>query len=168
MPNKTIYVAERVLSLFDRAQELAGGNLSSAITQALERYVEINSAKEQGMDEVIVDVGQPGMRRRQRFVGRPIAFWQRRLADSVYERFVVYRTAKGRYAVHTRRDWSPVPLSFDSDVDRGIPGRHVDTDRPYLLDVFDTVDEMKEKMPPELAAMVEEVGNAPEVEDLDI
>ena len=34
MPNKTIYVADGDLPLFDRAQELTGGNLSATITRA--------------------------------------------------------------------------------------------------------------------------------------
>lgn len=167
MPNKTIYVADKDLPLFDRAQEVAG-NLSSAITQALQRYVEIAEATEQGMHEVTVAVGHPGLRRKKRFVGTAVAYWQRKLPKSIYERFVVYRTAKGRYAVHTRKDWSPIPLPFDSDRDAGIPGVRIEVGRVYALDVFDSVDEMREKLPSEVVELVEEVGNAPDVEVLDI
>jgi len=35
MPNKTIYVSDNDLPLFERAPSLAGGNLSAAITQAV-------------------------------------------------------------------------------------------------------------------------------------
>ena len=41
MPNKTIYVSDGDLPIYQRAQELAGGNLSSAITTALRRYVDL-------------------------------------------------------------------------------------------------------------------------------
>ena len=34
VPNKTIYVSDGDLPLYQRAQELAGGNLSSAISRA--------------------------------------------------------------------------------------------------------------------------------------
>ena len=40
MPNKTIYVSDGDLSLYQRAQELAGGNLSAAISAALRRFVD--------------------------------------------------------------------------------------------------------------------------------
>ncbi|NUR96504.1 MAG: EXLDI protein, partial [Kribbellaceae bacterium] len=40
MPNKTIYVSDDDLPLYKRAQELAG-NLSSAISIALRKYVEL-------------------------------------------------------------------------------------------------------------------------------
>ena len=41
MPNKTIYVSESDLPLYERAQELTGGNLSQAITRGLKRLVEL-------------------------------------------------------------------------------------------------------------------------------
>jgi hypothetical protein len=41
VPNKTIYVSEGDLPVFQRAQELEGGNLSAAIAGALRRYVDV-------------------------------------------------------------------------------------------------------------------------------
>ena len=41
VPNKTIYVSDGDLPMFQRAQDLAGGNLSSAIASALRRYVDV-------------------------------------------------------------------------------------------------------------------------------
>jgi hypothetical protein len=41
VPNKTIYVSDGDLQLFQRAQELAGGNLSAAISKALRRFVDV-------------------------------------------------------------------------------------------------------------------------------
>src|SRR5690348_14808983 len=38
MPNKTIYVADSDLPLYEQAQAMAGGNLSAAIAQALRRF----------------------------------------------------------------------------------------------------------------------------------
>ena len=49
MPNRTIYVSEDDQALYQRAQELAGGNLSSAISTALKRYVEIEDARVAGL-----------------------------------------------------------------------------------------------------------------------
>ncbi len=40
MPNRTIYVADSDLPVFEKAQQLAGDNLSATIAQALRRFVE--------------------------------------------------------------------------------------------------------------------------------
>jgi hypothetical protein len=40
MPNKTIYVSEDDLPLFERAQLVSGTNLSSVIVRALRRFLE--------------------------------------------------------------------------------------------------------------------------------
>ena len=67
MPNKTIYVSDDDLPLYKRAQELAG-NLSSAISIALRKYVELEEGRLEGYDEITVRVG-PGAGRKQRFSG---------------------------------------------------------------------------------------------------
>lgn len=170
MPNKTIYVAEKDLALFERAQEIAGGNLSAAISNALSDYVQRHGASADGHGEVTVAVGQAGMRRRKRFIGTPIARWQGKSSrgKSIVERYAVYRTAKGRYALHTRRDWSPVPLPFDLEYDVGIPGFQSDQrTRSYTLDVFDSIDELKNNVPSELAELIDG-SPMPDLEELDI
>src|SRR4029079_834408 len=48
VPNKTIYVSDGDLKLFARAQELAGGNLSAAISRALRRYVDAQEGLKEG------------------------------------------------------------------------------------------------------------------------
>ena len=45
MPNRTIYVADADLPIFEKAQKLAGDNLSAAIAQALHYFVEKEEAK---------------------------------------------------------------------------------------------------------------------------
>lgn len=170
MPNKTIYVADKDLPLYERAQQIAGGNLSAAISSALSDYVQRHGAGAGGHDEITVSVGPAGMRRRKRFVGTPIARWQGKSSrgKSIVERYIVYRTAKGRYAVHTRRDWSPVPLPFDLEYDVGIPGFQNDQrTRSYTLDVYDSLDELKNNVPAELAELIDD-STTPDLEELDI
>jgi EXLDI family protein len=73
--------------------------------------------------------------------------------------------------VHVRRDWSPIPIPFDSDYDVDVPGlsRNSGTSRVYSLDVYDTVDELRAaELPKELVELVTAAGSAPDVEDLDI
>ena len=57
VPNKTIYVSDGDLKLYQRAQELAGGNLSAAIANALKRYVDVQEGLREGFDDVVVRVG---------------------------------------------------------------------------------------------------------------
>ena len=51
VPNKTIYVSDGDLKVFQRAQELAGGNLSAAIANALRRYVDVQEGLKEGFAE---------------------------------------------------------------------------------------------------------------------
>src|SRR5687768_10237936 len=101
VPNKTIYVSDEDLPVFKRAQELAGGSASAAISLALRRYVEAEEGREEGYDEVIVRVGV-GVGRKVRFSAVLLAQWGRTVGSRV-EEFTVYRTRSGKYAVHTKR-----------------------------------------------------------------
>ncbi len=66
VPNKTIYVSDGDLKLYQRAQQLAGGNLSAAIASALKRYVDVQEGLREGYDDVVVRVGV-GAGRKVRF-----------------------------------------------------------------------------------------------------
>ena len=60
--------------LYQRAQDLAGGNLSSAIASALRRFVDVEEGRREGFDEIVVRVGpEPG--RKVRFVGVLLGEW---------------------------------------------------------------------------------------------
>jgi EXLDI family protein len=109
MPNKTIYVADADLPVFDRAQELAGENLSATITQALRRYIETEEARTQGFGEITLKVGRQMTYTRKQFLGRELARHRSRDAES--SRLVtqtVFQTAKGRLVLYTRStpDWN--------------------------------------------------------------
>lgn len=172
MPNKTIYVSEADLALLQRAQEIAGGNLSAAIVQALRRMVEAQDALQAGFDEITVSVG-PGNSRRQRFFGVLLADWARSTKDRV-EQFHVYRSRTGKYVLHTERSaeahWSAgadgtatgLRKYFSSNQQWG-------TTAPIAtLDVLDTLDELRTRVPQELFDLVLVADAPPSVEDLDI
>ncbi|WP_163511819.1 EXLDI protein [Fodinicola acaciae] len=190
MPNKTIYVADSDLPVFQRAQELAG-SLSAAITQALHRYVEAREAQMQGLSEVKVRVGRGGVPRYKRFRGALAARWQHPTGDGQVEDFTVYRTAKEQFAVHrrTHADWrrwsdprrwasgenSVWDKDWDVDWHAGWDGESttggVDWSGPHgeaVLEVYESVAAMRERVPAELADLVEENLGTPQVEDLDI
>ena len=111
MPNKTIYVSQGDLPIYDRAQALAGDNLSAAIATALRRYVEIEESKREGLDEFVVRVG-PGKGRKVRFTGLLLGEWVN-TSDSRTERFRVFRGKTGKYVLHIER--GPAYTMVDQD-----------------------------------------------------
>ncbi len=168
MPNKTIYVSEGDLPLYDRAQELAGGNLSAAIVKALRRFVDVEAGRQEGFDEITVRVG-PKAGRKVRFTGVLLGTW-----GTSASQVNVYRSRSGKFVIHTMRspDWS----SRDAE---GKPGgwrswlgigdvSWVGSTGDSTLDVVDTVDELREKLPSELFDLVAAAAKQPPVEDLDI
>lgn len=182
MPNKTIYVADDDLPLFERAQTLAGGNLSAAIARALRRFVETESAHELGFDEVTLVVGPPGSQRKKRFFGARLIVWQHTLAGGMIQVFSVYRTRGGRYVVHRqeRADWerlSDPEWWFDVEnwkhygrrVGHRSHGLHGAWHRGEAsLEVYGSLDEIEPHVPPELFGQLRTGGNEPPLEDLDI
>jgi EXLDI family protein len=171
VPNKTIYVSEGDLPLYQRAQELAGGNLSSAIAAALKRYVDVEEGRREGFEEVTVRVGPRGSRK-QRFVGILLGTWAN---NEWSQRFQVYETRSGKFVLHTER--SPEWATRDAD---GNPTGGWRTwlgmgDFTYTfsagestLEVFDSLDQMRDRIPPRLYDIVAAAAGNPKVEDLDI
>jgi EXLDI family protein len=174
VPNKTIYVSDDDMPLIRRAQELAGGNLSAAISAALRRYVDVEEGRQEGYDEIIVTVGTDAGRK-VRFSGLLLGEWQRRNSSRT-ESIRVYRSRTGKFVVHTERspqwttpdgdkwttgwrgwigDWSPNPT------------------RTYIsgeatLQVADSIEALRELVPSELYDVVAAVAAQPPIEDLDI
>lgn len=188
MPNKNIYVSEEDLPLFERAQELSGANLSSAIVRALRRFIELEEAKKRGLDQITVIVNGSGAHRRKRFIGQRLVRWLHATPDGKGTEILnVYHTAGNRYALHTRSimDWE---LSWgDPDHARhpknwgvadGILKRltswgYDDWETfkeagDYALRVFETLEEMKPHVSSDLYRMVNQAMEGPEIEEIDI
>ena len=172
MPNKTIYVSDGDLSLYQRAQELAGGNLSAAISAALRKYVDLEEGRREGYDEIIVRVGpKPG--RKVRFNGVLLGEWIE-TTSSRADQFRVYRGRRGRFVVHIERspefamlDAEGKPAGWRGHLGIGavsygnIPGEST-------LEVFDTLDEVRLWIPKGLYDRIAGTARQPTVEDLDI
>ena len=111
MPNRTIYVADTDLPIFEKAQKLAGDNLSAAIAQALHYFVEKEEAKRSGFEEITVKVGKGRPYLTKQFRGRLLAKRRIRVQNAArLLTFVVYQTAR-LFAVYTKitanwSDWS--------------------------------------------------------------
>jgi EXLDI family protein len=174
MPNKTIYVSDDDLPLFRKAQDIAGGSLSAAILAAIRRYLESAESRQEGYQEITVKVG-PGTGHKQRFTGVLLGEWGRSTSTNA-EVFKVYRSQKGRFVVHVERSpdhpwtagdkpaggWRGFLNAFSSHQTWG------STQGEATLDVVDTVEELREKVPPELYDLIASVARQPPVEDLDI
>ncbi len=173
VPNKTIYVSDGDLDLYQRAQELGGGNLSAAIASALRRYVDVEQGRREGFDEVIVRVRSGASRRKVRFSGVLLGEWASS-TSGVFETFRVYRSRTGRYVLHVDRS-----AEFTMVDGQGRPAGW----RGYLglgdvsygsrppestLEVVDSLEELRDKIPPQLYDMVAASADRPAIEDLDI
>jgi EXLDI family protein len=174
VPNKTIYVSDDAQELFQRAQELAGGNLSSAITTALKRYVEVEDARSAGFDEVIVKVGV-GAGRKVRFHAILLGEWfDTDHPTGKFQHFRVYRGAK-KFALHIEQTESFEMRDAEGNRLTGWRawtgiGATAGGGKPAeaTLDVFDTLDELRDRVPAELFELVSASVRQPGVQDLDI
>ena len=174
VPNRTIYVSEDDQGLYQQAQELAGGNLSAAISTALKRYVEAEDARVAGFDEVVVKVGL-GSGRKVRFSGVLLGEWfSTKHAEGAFEHYRVWRGPK-RFALHIERT-----EYFEMRDAQGNPltgwrawtgiGMASGGGKPAeaTLDIFDTIEELRDHVPAELYEMVTASVRQPIVENLDI
>ena len=161
MPNKTIYVSENDIALFERAKSISGDNLSATISLALGLYVEQHETKEKGFQDITLKVGRVAYAMK-RFEGRLLAKAMTPSEnDKPGESFEVYETPKGNFVVyHT------IPPKWG-----GFPnpdGSWLNGQVEYRLDIYKEADELYEKTPTELADVVKNIIEGNEVENLDI
>ena len=172
MPNKTIYVADGDLPIYQRAQELAGGNLSAAIVAALRRYVDVEDSRREGFDEIVVRVG-PGKGRKVRFTGVLLGEWVNS-TSSRWDTFRVYRSRTGKFVLHIERsaDYRMVDAEGKPAGWRGYLGigniSYGNSPGESTLEVVGSLEELRERIPPQLFEMVAGTAQQPPVEDLDI
>ena len=172
VPNKTIYVSDGDLPIYQRAQELAGDNLSAAISAALRRYVDIEEGRREGFDEIIVRVG-PGKGRKVRFTGVFLGEWVNTSYSRV-ETFRVWRGRTGKYVLHIERspDFSVLNAEGKPAGWRGYLGigeiSYGNTPAESILEVIESLEELRSRIPPQLYESVAGFARQPAVEDLDI
>ena len=172
VPNKTIYVSDGDLRLYQRAQELAGGNLSAAISTALRRYVDVEDGRRQGYDEIIVRVG-PGKGRKVRFTGVLLGEWLNSSFSRV-ETFRVYRGRTGKFVLHVERSPDYTILNEEGKPAgwRGYLGigniSYGNSPGESTLEVFASLEDLRERIPPQLYDLVAGPAQQPALEELDI
>lgn len=120
MPNKTIYVPDADLTVFDHAQNVSGKNLSATIVQALRYFIKIGEGK--GFEHVEVSEGEKGFYKRKRFIGRELA--SATVTDgksSMTTNYTVYETVHGRFAVYkTIAKKIPFEQSIERELEKRI------------------------------------------------
>ena len=167
MPNKTIYVSDDDLPLYQRAQELAGGSLSAAIVKALRRYIETEEGKAEGLKEITVRVGA-GKGRKQRFVGVQVGEWGT-YNSSTYAHWRLYLTRKDRFVVHVEQGPESVSKTEGWRTHLGLaPGAWGVRAGSSKLEVYNSLEELEPHIPAELYEMAVDATASGSVEDLDI
>lgn len=164
MPQKMIYVAEADLPIYDRAQQLAGGNLSALIARALRLFVQTEEARTSDMRAVAVETGVDGLTQRKQFRGRLLARHREHTPDDELIVRIVYQTAKGKLALYikTIANWSAYVNSGWQAWDWPV--------RDYQLQVFETLELLQPHVPAPLfvAVAAKLRGDTPAPEVLDI
>ena len=154
MPNKTIYVKDEDLQIFEEAEKLGGDSLSSIIAEALRRFVATKRAEQQGMQEYTLSVGvlhsQGADTRKVRFVGRLLAEAEvltdqtsssRSSRDDRGTDYKIYQTQAGRVLVWWKRwtRWEGGSDLLDYAVFDALPG--------YDDEIYGKVLDLIEKLP---------------------
>lgn len=132
MAQKTIYVADKDLALYERAEELGGESLSSVIVKALRGYVAAKEAEAEGYQEHILEVGFWGTHedtRQIKVIGRLLAerslkHGQAQSADDRGTDIHLYQTRAGKIVVWWNQwsHWQGEPTKADYVVLDQLPG----------------------------------------------
>jgi len=113
---KNIYIRDEDQELFDRAEKLFGDNFSGLVAEAVRRFVEVEEAKADGMEEQEIEVGvyysgtSSNDTRKIKFIGKKIAdarllLGQTSSRDDRGKDYTLYLTKKGKFLLHTE-NWS--------------------------------------------------------------
>lgn len=173
MANKTIYIAEPDLPIFEKAQQLAGDNLSSTIIRALREFITSEQIKRKEFEEITVKVGKAAPYEVKRFTGRLLK--RKRILNedkTLWYIITVYLTMKSKFAVHTANisDWSAWTNRSEEDwssaskVDWSVYYQ----DKEWKLEVYETLEELQGSLPDDLYESIVRSLRGEEIEYLDI
>jgi EXLDI family protein len=163
MPQKTIYVSEADLPVFEQAQALAGGNLSSTIVRALRRYVEENLQEGKNMQNFEVKVGKVAFvlkRFNARLLARGFIANDENGAQPTI-RYTAFETKRGKIALHT----NIIPSLSQSILQRR---GYSSGEGEYRFEIFDSIENLKPLIPSEFYDVVKANFEGVNFEELDI
>jgi len=167
MPNKTIYVSNEDQAVYDRAQKLAGDNLSAVLVRALKEFITRREAQEKGLKEVVIQVGTKGLQQEKRFSGRLLIKWQGAGDHRDWYTARVFKTARGQWAVELTKQPN---MDVFRQRDFWRTADYFEYVQDTQLLVFATLDEADEKLPSALLKLMRQAQSRDEapVEYLDI
>lgn len=169
VPNKTIYVSDADLPIFEEAASLAGENLSATIIRALRQFIITEKNKREGVEEITVKVGNAPPYHVKRFKGSLLGKQQILTHNGMrVEKIVVYQTSNHRFAVYTKHgpNWSGWAQTKHQELDEYWPSYAVDTE--VRLDVYETVEDLRGHIPDEFYESIVHALQGPGIETLDI
>jgi EXLDI family protein len=169
MPNKTIYVSEQDVPLFEEAKGIAGEALSSVIARALREYVSKHQKKAQGMKDLSVKIGSHNSQREQRFIGEEIGKWSGFSDDKVWLMDAkIYQTQKGNLAILLRHSSKATLLTNPHEWAEN--AEYLENAAKTELIVAENLNKLKERLPRSLYSTIEDLSKRYEVpvEYLDI
>ena len=112
---KNIYIRDEDQKIFEKAEALGGENFSAMIAEAVRQFVEVEQAKTEGMEEIVLKVGVAcshgaGDLKKVKFIGKKIAdvccySGQTSSRDDRGTDFTLYLTKKEKFLLY-RRYWS--------------------------------------------------------------
>jgi len=120
MPNKTIYIADEDMPVFQKAQEVAGESVSKVIIQALRQYILQKDLEETELKECEAMKGTHGSGmnvQKARFIGK----WLSKItvgseygeSETTYN---LYFTRRGKFVLQIRTEYRPeidMPIEYD-------------------------------------------------------
>lgn len=167
MPNKTIYVSNEDQSIYERAQQIAGDNLSSVLVRALKEFIAKNESQSKGLKEITVQVGTKGLQQEKRFNGRLLIKWQGAGDHNDWYTARVFKTAKNQWAVEITKQ-----PNFDVLRQRDFwrTADYFEYTPDTKLTVFGSIEEAEGKLPSALIKLMHQAQSRDEapVEYLDI
>lgn len=181
MANKTIYVADVDLPIFEKARDLSKNNLSAVILEALKHYIHIQDLKNLGYEEIMLKVKQVGVVRCKKFIGRKLASDSTHIEGKIpllKSFYTVYQTAKGNFVLEITNfpDWRDLygVQNLDSITPEIMKSQKISdisafaSQAEYKMEVYNSLERLKEFIPEKLANQVEEALKPKDAEFLDI
>lgn len=108
MANKTIYIPDDQVEIFDKCKEIAGKSLSSVILNALKLYLMQKDIEEKNMKEHDLWVGVEALNdftnedrgKRIKFVGKELSTYTYEDCTNTYD-MKLYKTRKNKYLLYS-------------------------------------------------------------------
>jgi hypothetical protein len=117
MATKQIYIKDEDKVIFEEAEKIfEKDSLSAIIAKSLKQYLEMEKAKKEGFEEILIEIGRKGGKpgesnnlKEIKFIGKELAYYRdysgAQASDDRGTNIVLYLTRKNKYLLHSE-NWS--------------------------------------------------------------